>query len=88
MADAAAEDLQDHQQQALSEYVTQFASSISALANNLRHKSIDELMHEAEGIARRNPALFIGGSIAIGLGLARFAKASGFVSSNSIGVLL
>jgi len=76
-ADAAAEDLQDHQQQALSEYVTQFASSISALANNLRHKSIDELMHEAEGIARRNPALFIGGSIAIGLGLARFAKASG-----------
>lgn len=82
-ADAAAEDLQEHQQQALSEYVTQFSSSISALANNLRHKSIDELMHEAEGIARRNPALFIGGSIAIGLGLARFAKASGHRTGNS-----
>lgn len=82
-ADAAAEDLQEHQQQALSEYVTQFASSIGALANNLRHKSIDELMHEAEGVARRNPALFIGGSIAIGLGLARFAKASGHRTNES-----
>jgi exonuclease VII large subunit len=75
-ADVAAEDLQEHHQQALSEYVTQFASGISELAENLRHKSIDELIHEAEGVARRNPALFIGASIAIGLGLARFAKAS------------
>lgn len=81
-ADVAAEDLQGHQQTALSEYVTQFASSISDLANNLRHKSIDELIHEAEGIARRNPALFIGGSIAIGLGLARFAKASSHRSAS------
>src|SRR5690606_1318511 len=70
-ADVAAEDLQEHHQQALSEYVTQFASVISELAENLRHKSIDELIHEAEGVARRNPALFIGASIAIGLGLAR-----------------
>lgn len=82
-ADVAAEDLQGHQQYALSEYVTQFASSIGELANNLRHKSIDELIHEAEGIARRNPVLFIGGSIAIGLGLARFAKASSHRSLES-----
>src|SRR5690606_33777241 len=43
-ADVAAEDLQEHPQQALSEYVTQFASGISELAENLRHKSIDELI--------------------------------------------
>ena len=72
----AASDLQEQDREGLSHYVTEMADSVSALASGLRKKSVDELMHDAENIARRNPALFIGGSIAIGLGLARFAKAS------------
>src|SRR5690606_3010625 len=72
----AASDLQEQDREGLSHYVTEMADSVSALASGLRKKSVDELMHDAQNIARRNPALFIGGSIAIGLGLARFAKAS------------
>lgn len=75
-AHAAAADLQHHDREGLSQYVTELASNVTSLANNLRNKSVDELIHEAENIARNNPALFIGGSIAIGLGIARFAKAS------------
>ena len=73
---AAASDLQDQDREGLSHYVTELADSVSTLATGLRQKSVDELIHDVENIARKNPALFIGGSIAIGLCLARFAKAS------------
>ena len=73
---AAASDLQDQDREGLSHYVTELADSVSTLATGLRQQSVDELIHDVENIARKNPALFIGGSIAIGLGLARFAKAS------------
>lgn len=75
-ARAAASDLDDKNREGLSHYVTDLANQISSLASGLRKKSIDDLMQEAQNIARKNPALFIGGSIAIGLGIARFARAS------------
>lgn len=73
---AAASDLNEQNQPGLSRYVTDIADSMSSLAESLRGKNVDELVHEVTGIARRNPTLFIAGSVAIGLGLARFAKAS------------
>ncbi len=75
-ADAAAENLDEHDQQGLSRYVTEIADSVASLANSLRHKSVDELVHDVEAIARKNPTLFIAGSLAIGLGVGRFARAS------------
>lgn len=75
-ADAAAENLDEHDQQGLSRYVTEIADSVASLANGLRHKSVDELVHDVEAIARKNPTLFIAGSLAIGLGIGRFARAS------------
>lgn len=75
-ADAAAESLDEHDQQGLSRYVTEIADSVASLANSLRHKSVDELVHDVESIARKNPTLFIAGSLAIGLGIGRFARAS------------
>src|SRR5690606_35765783 len=65
-----------HSTESLSTEVAELADNVSSFAQSLRHKSVDELTREAEQIARNNPALFIGGSIAIGLGIARFAKAS------------
>lgn len=72
----AAADLDDQQRQELSHYVSGFADSISTLAQSLRNKNVDELVSDVEKLAREHPALFIGGSIALGLGIARFAKAS------------
>lgn len=75
-AGAAAEDLRDHHQEGLSRYVGEIAESVSSIANSLRHKSVDELVHDAESIARKNPTLFLAGSLAVGLGIGRFARAS------------
>jgi hypothetical protein len=75
-ARAAASDLRDQNSDSLSSYVAEMAESMSSLATRLRGKNIDELMHEVTGIAKRNPALFVTGSLAIGFGLARFAKSS------------
>lgn len=75
-ARAAASDLEDQEQEGLSGYVADMAQGIGSFADSLRQKNMDELLHEAREVARRNPALFIAGSIAIGFGLSRFAKAS------------
>ncbi len=73
---AAASDLRDQNSDGLSSYVAEMAESMSSLATRLRGKNVDELMHEVTGVAKRNPALFVTGSLALGFGLARFAKSS------------
>lgn len=60
----------------MSEYVTELAESLGRLSSSMRDKSGDELLKEVTRLARDNPALFVTGSIAVGFGLARFAKAS------------
>lgn len=80
-ARAAASELEDRQDEGLSNYVSDMARSIGSLANSLREKSMDDLVQDAKQMARNNPTLFLAGSIAIGLGLSRFAKASGHRSS-------
>jgi hypothetical protein len=60
----------------LSHYMTDIAENIGELAHGLKGKSADDLVHDASSLARRNPAIFLLGSVAIGFGLARFAKAS------------
>lgn len=60
----------------MSEYVTELADSLGRLSSSMRDKSGDELLKEITRLARDNPALFVTGSIAVGFGLSRFAKAS------------
>jgi hypothetical protein len=74
-AKAAAAEL-DQSHSGLSRYVSDMAQSMVSLADDLRGKSVDELVGEVNRIARNNPGLFITGSIAIGFGLTRFARAS------------
>src|SRR5690606_28350087 len=38
---------------------------------------VDDIARDVREVAQRNPALFLLGSVAVGLGLSRFAKASG-----------
>ncbi|RYD89813.1 MAG: hypothetical protein EOP61_30840 [Sphingomonadales bacterium] len=60
----------------LSQYVGELSGSMHGLADRLRSRSIDELASDARDLARRNPTVFIAGSIAIGLLAARFLKAT------------
>jgi hypothetical protein len=72
----AAEDLEARGQQDLAEGLRSAANKLSGLADGLHHRSANDLLHDAEDLARRNPALFIGGSIVLGLALSRLLKAS------------
>ena len=69
----------------MSEYVTELAESLGRLSSSMRDKSGDDLLKEVTRLARDNPALFVTGSIAVGFGLSRFAKASTARSSGSNG---
>ncbi len=62
--------------QNLSGYIREMADGIGNLSDELRHKSVDELLRSASDLARRNTGLFLLGSVAIGFGLSRIAKAA------------
>lgn len=75
-AQAAASTLQHDDVGHLSEYVSEMATRMTSLSNTLRTRSGDEILRDVSRMARENPALFVTGSVAIGFGLARFARAS------------
>ncbi len=56
--------------------VREAARAVDGPSDNLSSRSVNELMDSAAGLARAEPALFIGGSVAAGFALARFLKSS------------
>jgi hypothetical protein len=76
-ARAAACELEEQDEPTLSTYVLDAADHLFKFADQLRGKSAEQLFHEADRLARDNPALFLAGSVAVGFGLTRFARASG-----------
>jgi hypothetical protein len=68
--------LREDQQDIVAQYVEKAADQIERLSNGLRDKDVNELLEDAQRFARRQPALFIGGSFAVGLIAARFLKSS------------
>ena len=73
---AAADELKQNDVANLSQYVTTMAESMTGLATRLRDKNPSDMATELMRVARENPALFVTGSIAVGFGLARFARAT------------
>lgn len=61
----------------LASYTNRAALSVSNLATRVREGSVDDLVEDTRRLARRNPALFLAGGVAIGFALSRFIKASG-----------
>ena len=57
-------------------YASQLAPKLKKFADKLRTSSAEELIDETRRAARRNPELFLLGSIAAGVALSRFFKAS------------
>ncbi|MFC0709169.1 hypothetical protein [Azorhizophilus paspali] len=76
-ARAAACELEEQDEQGLSNYVLSAADRMFRFADQLRGRSAEQLFHDADRLARDNPGLFLAGSIAVGFGLTRFARASG-----------
>jgi hypothetical protein len=72
----AASNLREQGSPELSEYVSRLADGIGEVADSLRSKSVDDLLRDLRGMAERNPAMLIAGSIAVGFGITRFARAS------------
>ncbi len=77
VTESIARTLHDEHHETLSGYVSEIAGYVGNISNNLREKSADDLMRDARNMARQNPALFIAGSVAIGLGIARLARTGG-----------
>jgi hypothetical protein len=68
--------LRTDQHDTIAQYVDKAADQLDRLSNTLRDKSVNDLMLDAQRLAKRQPALFIGGSFAVGLLAARFLKSS------------
>ena len=58
------------------------AIRLESFADSLRAKDVDELVHDVEDLARRQPALFIGGAFLAGVVAARFLKSSSGMSTS------
>jgi hypothetical protein len=53
------------------------ASLMRQLAGGLRERDVEGFARELGAMARRNPGMFLAGSVALGFGMARFFKARG-----------
>ncbi len=74
--DEAAASLSTQGQESLARATSVLADKLSGLANELESRSIDQLSRDATRLARDNPGLFVAGSVALGVALSRFLKAS------------
>lgn len=68
--------LRDQHHETLAGYVEQAANQMDRVAQQLRNKDVTELLDDAQQLARRQPALFVGSAFAVGLLGARFLKSS------------
>jgi gas vesicle protein len=73
--DSAANELES-QSPTIARAVHGTARQVENLSDNLSRRSVNELIESAAQLARTQPALFVGGSLAAGFALARFLKSS------------
>ena len=76
VVDRVSEELKNQDQESLADYAGQLAGSMKDFAENLRQRNLDELFKDTQQLARSNPTLFLIGSVAVGIALSRFLKAS------------
>ena len=68
--------LRNEDQGAVAGYVDDAARQMEQFADVLQNRSVGELLDEAKRYARREPAIFLGGAMVLGLFGARFLKSS------------
>jgi len=67
----------DESQPTLATYASKLAEGVGGLATRLREDSVEDIYRDVRGVATRHPALFMLGSAALGVMIARFMKVSG-----------
>lgn len=81
---AAASEFDDNGlEEQFSQQLDNLAKGMGTLSSALRDKSGDEILRDVRRIAREHPALFLSGSVALGVAAARFAGASSKSSRNT-----
>ena len=60
----------------IASYVDMASDQMRRFADQIREKGVADMLEDVQAFARRRPALFIGGAFLVGLGIARFLKAS------------
>ena len=60
----------------LTDYVESAADKVEAASDYLQHRTLGQIIGDVENFARREPALFLGGSFVLGLLGGRFLKSS------------
>lgn len=68
--------LRNDNHETVARYAEQAAEQIERFSQGLKNKDVGELMNDAQRLARRQPALFVGGAFTLGLLGARFLKSS------------
>jgi hypothetical protein len=74
---SAAENLESQHYGPIARYAGFAAENLGGIAEALNEQDLASLLGSARRLARRQPALFVGGAVALGFGLARFLKSSG-----------
>ena len=69
-------ELRDQDEGGISRFVDRAADRADEMVNRLNNADPNTLIDDIEAFARREPAMFIGGAIAIGIVAARFLKSS------------
>jgi len=67
----------------VAQYADQLAMGVETVSNYLKSRSISDIFREVESFARREPALFLGGALTLGLLGGRFLRSSGSSSSSN-----
>ena len=71
-----AQQLRNQDQGSTAEYVDKAGDQLQRFSGYLRETDVDEIIDEVRGVARRRPALFLGGAAALGFFATRFLKSS------------
>jgi hypothetical protein len=72
----SAESWDDSQHVWVKQALTSAADGIERFSSTLKDRDLPSLLHEAEDVARRNPALFAAGCAVVGFALVRFLQSS------------
>jgi ElaB/YqjD/DUF883 family membrane-anchored ribosome-binding protein len=73
----AAHSFEREQKRMAASYVDQAATQIDRFSETVRRQSLQDMLASAEDIARRQPALFLTGAVAIGFVVGRMLSRSG-----------
>jgi hypothetical protein len=72
----ASHDLDDQNQRMMGQAAAWAAEGLERFSQSLRERELGTLLDQAEDLARRQPAVFVGGAVALGFVVSRFLKSS------------